>query len=168
MAGTEALTALEIAKIACDIEAEGIDFYRAAADAVSENESQDLFRELAQQEFDHLNRFRDLYKQLDEKMGGAESTVEFLFDDALTGYLKSITRGRVFPDGNDAATWLSQHPGTRDILTVALDAEKGSILLYAEMAYHTAFGYSREILNRIIKEEQTHIVRLTRRLSDLE
>jgi rubrerythrin len=168
MAGREALTALEIARIACDIETDGIDFYRAAAAAVDEKALQDLFRELAQQEFDHLNTFRDIYKELDERMGGAESTAEYLFDDALTSYLRSVSQGNVFPDGNDADTWLSKQPGARDILSVALGAEKNSILLYAEMASHTSFSYSRRMLNQIIKEEQSHIVRLTRQLNDLQ
>ncbi len=165
MTKTETLTPLEIAKIACDIESDGMDFYRAAVDGTSETEAQMLFNDLSRQEFEHLNTFRNLYKQLDEKMGGSESTVEYLFDDHLTGYLRSITRGLVFPGGDDAATWLSQRPHTRQILGFALEAEKNSILFYAEIAAHTAFAYSKDLLGKIITEEQSHIVRLNGLLS---
>jgi len=156
----KALTALEIARIACDIESDGLAFYRAAVDATTLEEARTLFNDLSRQELEHLNTFRNLYKQLDEKMGGAESTAEYLFDDQLTSYLRSITQGLVFPQGVDAAEWLSQHPDTGAILRFALDAEKNSVLFYAEIAAHTAFAYSRDLLNHIISEEQSHIVRL--------
>lgn len=165
MTQTDTLTVLEIAKIACDIESDGMDFYRAAVDAAPEADAQTLFTDLSRQEFKHLNTFRNLYKQLDEKMGGSESTAEYLFDDHLTAYLRSITQGLVFPRGDDAATWLSQHPDTGEILRFALEAEKNSILFYAEITDHNAFAYSKDLLGKIIKEEQSHIVRLNGLLS---
>ena len=168
MTASETLTALEIAKVACDIEADGIAFYRAAADTVLPEAVQALFRDLAQQEAEHLSTFRQIYKQLDERMGGAESTVEFLFDDDITGYLRSISQGNVFPEDVDADALLSGQPSVRDVLDFALGAEKKSILLYSEIVSHNAFAYSEEILSRIIKEEKVHIVRLTRQLDDLD
>ena len=164
MTGTGTLTALEIAKIACDIETDGMNFYRAAADVAPNAENKGLFKELGQQEFEHLARFRELYKQLDERMGGSESTTEYLFDDELTRYLKVISQGMVFPEGDNASTWLSKGPDIKDILKFALQAEKDSILLYTEIIGHTVFADSKEMLQKIIAEERSHMVRLSSQL----
>jgi rubrerythrin len=165
MTETGTLTALEIAKIACDIESEGIDFYRAAASVTSNAQSKNLFNDLAQQEFEHLSTFRELYKQLDEKMGGSESSTEFLFDNHLTQYLKSISQGVIFPEGSNAQTWISNQTDIREILKFALEAEKNSILLYTEIINHNTFAYSKEMLSKIIAEEKSHLIRLSNQLN---
>jgi len=161
------LTALEIAKIACDIESDGIDFYRAAASVTANAQSKSLFNDLAQQEFEHLSAFRELYKQLDEKMGGSESSTEFLFDDLLTQYLKSISQGHIFPEESNAQNWISTHTDTREILKFALEAEKNSILFYNEIINHSTFAYSKEMLSKIIAEEKSHMIRLSSQLNSV-
>ena len=128
------LSALEIAKISCDIESDGVAFYNDAADAVSDAEMKSLFETLSEKEFEHLNTFRRLYAELDEKMGGSESASEYLFDDQITQYLKVISEGMIFPTGADSKAWFKEPHSAKDALNMALGVEKHSILFYSEIA----------------------------------
>ncbi len=152
------LTALEIAKIACDIENDGIRFYGAAAAATGDGLARSVFMDLTQQERDHLSTFRSMYDRFDEESGGGESSAEMLFDDELTKYLRAVTEGLVFPTDEDARTWVREQPDAGSIIRFALDAEKSSILFYSAIVDQNAFAASRDILRKIIEEERSHVV----------
>ena len=158
---TVTLTALEVAKIACNIEVDGSDYYEEAARIADVGEAKDTFVELARQEHEHLNTFRNMYRELDEKMGGSEGSTEYLFDDEITKYLKVISEGIVFPVGLDMKKWISEHNDIETVVKFAIDMEKNSLLFYTEILLHSPFAYSREILQDIIKEEKSHIVMLS-------
>ncbi len=158
------LTALEVAKIACNIEVDGSDFYEEATGILHAGEAKDTFTELARQEHDHLNTFRNIYRELDEKMGGSEGSTEYLFDDEITKYLKVISEGIVFPVGSDMKKLISEHHDLASVIKFAIDMEKNSLLFYMEILSHSPFAYSKEILQRIIKEEKSHIVMLNKML----
>ena len=117
----ETLTALEIAKIACDIETDGSDFYRAAAKASTDNEAKKLFNELAHKEIEHLTAFRNMYEELDERIGGSPIDSLYLFDDTLTRYLKVISEGMIFPRGAEAKKWFSQLHDINDIIKFTIE-----------------------------------------------
>jgi rubrerythrin len=168
MEETKTLTTLEIAKIACDIEADGKDFYNTAAREASDEKAKQIFNKLAQQEFEHLRFFRNMYKEFDETIGGFESSVEYLFDDEITKYLNIIYKGMIFPTGAEAENWLSSQPDIKSILRFAIDVEKNSILFYSEILSHSAFTNSKEILKKIIREEKTHVVILSRLLKGIK
>ncbi|MFP4474482.1 MAG: ferritin family protein [Desulfatibacillaceae bacterium] len=150
------LNALEIARIATDIEDSGIRFYSAAAEKAVDPEAKELFEKLSHAELDHMNRFRKMYARLDEEMGGMESSAEMLFDDELTSYLRALSDGAVFPDAESARQWVAEAPDMLSILRRALEAEKSSVLFYQEMADHNAFADSRGMLASIIAEEKSH------------
>lgn len=160
MATKETLTALEIAKVACDIETDGSDFYKAAAEASTDNEAKKLFNELAHKEIEHLNTFRNMYKELNERMGGFPSDSLYLFDDTVTRYLKVISEGMIFPCRVEAKKWISQHHDIKDIIKFAIEAGKNTVLFFMDILSHEAFVYSQEILKDIIRAEKSHIVSL--------
>lgn len=158
------LTALEVAKIACNIEVDGVDFYEEVANMTDVGQVKDTFIELARQEQEHLSTFRNMYQELDEKMGGSEGSSGYLFDDEITKYLKVVSEGIVFPVGSDMKKWISEHHDIEDVVKFAIEMEKNSLLFYMEILSHSPFAYSREILESIIQEEKSHIVTLSRML----
>ncbi|MBW1893006.1 MAG: ferritin family protein [Deltaproteobacteria bacterium] len=158
------LTALEVAKIACNIEVDGSDFYEEAARIADVGAAKETFMELARQEQEHLNTFRNMYRELDEKMGGSEGSTGYLFDDEITKYLKVISEGIVFPVGSDMKKWISEQHDVEAVVKFAIEMEKNSLLFYMEILSHSPFAYSREILQGIIQEEKSHIVMLSRML----
>ena len=164
----ETLTALEIAKIACDIETDGSDFYRAAAEAATDNEAKKLFIELAHKEIEHINAFRNMYKEIDERIGGSPSDPAYLFDDTLTSYLKVLSEGMIFPRGEEAKKWFSQPHDIKNIIKFAIEAEKNTVLFFMDILSHDAFVYSQEILKDIIRAEKSYIVSLSNMLKAIK
>jgi rubrerythrin len=160
MATKETLTALEIAKIACDIETDGSDFYRAAAEASTDNEAKKLFHELANKEIEHLSAFRNMYKELNERMGGFPNDSLYLFDDMVTRYLKDISEGMIYPSREKAQQWISQQHDIKDIIQFAIKAGESTVVFFTDILSHDAFVYSQEILTDIIRAEKSYIVSL--------
>ena len=163
----QTLTPLEIAKIACDIETDGSDFYKAGAAAVSNPDARNTFNSLALEEAQHMNSFRGLYAELDALSGGSESSVEVLFNEDITHYLRVLTRGRVFPGAKSSQAWFASHPTVEEIIRVALEIEKSSILFYTEIAAHNAFIASRQLIETVLREEKSHLVKLNRLLVEV-
>jgi rubrerythrin len=168
MSNKKILSALEIAKIACDIESDGVAFYNDAAAATSDVEINLLFKTLSEKEFEHLNKFRTLYAELDERMGGTDSTAEYLFDDQITQYLKVISAGLIFPEDIDIKAWLQEPHAVKDALNMALNIEKHSILFYTEIASFNLFAQSQVILKSIIEEEKTHVIMISQVMSGMK
>jgi rubrerythrin len=166
MTNTKLLTVLEVAKIACDIESDGIDFYSAAARVCDTESNKATFEELSKQEQQHLNTFRNMYKNFDIESGGSEGSTEFLFDEAITAYLRVVSEGLVFPTGGKAEEWLAKNSELSGIIHFALHVEKNSILFYSELLDHNAFAASREMLEKIIVEEKRHVVMLNAMLPE--
>ncbi|MFT5702509.1 MAG: rubrerythrin [Desulforhopalus sp.] len=165
MATKETLTALEIAKIACDIETDGSDFYRAAAEASTDDETKKLFNELANREIEHLSTFRIMYKELNERMGGFPNDSLYLFDDTVTRYLKVISEGMIYPGRAEAQKWISQYHDIKDIIQFAIEAGKSTVLFFTDIMSHDTFVYSQEILTDIIRAEKSYIVSLNSMLN---
>lgn len=168
MTKKETLTALEIAKIACNIENDGSYFYEAAAEATADNKAKRLFKELADKEIEHLNAFRNMYKDLDDRIGLSPIEPAYLFDDSLTSYLKIISEGMIFPRGEEAKKWFSQPHDIKSIIKFSIETEKNTVLFFTEVLSHNAFFYSRKILENIIKAEKSYIVALSMMLKSMK
>ena len=166
MSKKKILSALEIAKIACDIESEGVAFYNDAADAISNAEIKSLFKTLSEKELEHLNMFRKIYAELDERMGGSESAAEYLFDDQITQYLKVVSAGMIFPTEADLKAWSQEPHAAKDALNMALNVEKHSILFYSEIASFNLFAQSQAIIRSIIEEEKSHVIIISQVMRD--
>ena len=164
MTAPSQLTAIEIAKIACNVESEGIDFYHEAAAAAENGEVQAVFKELATQERRHLKIFREMFKVLDAKAGGSGAATVMLFDETLTAYLTEVSKGMVFPATPQGSPDHGAAADISHVLRVGIEVEKNSILFYTEMVRHNAFCDSRRLLDDILNEEKAHLVLLSKLL----
>ncbi len=168
MTTKEKLTALEIAKIACNIENDGSDFYRAAAEATQDDKAKKLFNDLAQKEIEHSNAYLRMFNEINERTGGDAVNPGYLFDDSLTGYLKVISGGMKFPRGEAAKKCFAHPHEINDILQFAIEAEKNTVLFFMDILSHETFAYSRELLEGIIIVEKSYIVELSHLMKNLK
>lgn len=147
-------TADEIFEMAEQIERNGAEFYRKAAETVT-GEEKDFLLELAKMEDDHEVTFKALRKEL---TGAEKVSLTFDPDDMAPQYLKALADTRVFFE-KDIKT-----DSMREILKAAITAEKDSIVFYLGMKELVPEKLGKSRIDNIIKEEMSHIRLLSGRL----
>lgn len=154
----------EILAIACRLERDGAEFYRRAAEAVSDNATAALLRGLAQMEDDHLQAFQDMERQL---VGQAAGDLFFDADVALR-YLRAVSAGHVVDFSPDLEARLAECGGPEAILRLAIEVEKDSVVLYAGIQSMASDQHGWHAAQAIFFEEMEHIASLSERLESLE
>jgi rubrerythrin len=155
----------DIFEMAEQIERNGAEFYRNAADRISDASAKELLLTFAEMEDQHEKTFAGYRAELTSQE--KESTA-FDPDDESALYLRALADLRVFsgkkaPD--DASTDdLSQKEIMEDIFSSAIQAEKESIVFYVGMQDLVPEALGKARLDGIIKEEMKHIRILTREL----
>ncbi len=121
----------EILKIAEQIERNGVEFYRRAAEKSAFAAERRLLEDLAQMEERHEKVFAAMREDLSE-----EERASTVFDPEGEAdlYLKAVADGNVFNLGGDAANDLSGDKSLEDILRTAIGMEKESIVFYTTMS----------------------------------
>lgn len=148
-------SAEEIVDIAVRIEENGQKFYSACADSTSDANLKKVFKHLAEQEKKHKATFEKLYGEIgDYKLDPATYT------DEIDLYIKALANSQVFSPGADVVRLARETRDVLSLLSLAIGAEKDSILFYGEML-ELAADADRKTVATIIREEQSHIVQLT-------
>ncbi|NNF98887.1 MAG: ferritin family protein [Desulfobacteraceae bacterium] len=149
----------DIFEIAEQLEKNGAQFYRTAADAVSDEKAKDLLSGLAAMEDDHEKTFSEMRTELTnlEKQ-------QTVFDPTgeAAQYLKALADTRVFFEKKIDTSSL------KAILKDAVTAEKDSIVFYLGMREAVPEKMGKERLDSIIKEEMAHIKLLSNKLAALK
>jgi rubrerythrin len=155
----------EIFEIAEMIERNGAEFYRRAAELVTETSAKTLLLELAAWEESHLSLFMEMRQQL-----AGRACEPATFDpEGLTGaYLKALADRRVFDYKEDVAKKLSGRENLDDILKTAIGLEKDSIIFYLGLKELVPEALGKDKIEAIIKEEMRHIALLSQKLTSLE
>ncbi|HBT38597.1 MAG: Rubrerythrin [Thermotoga sp. 50_1627] len=144
----------ELLSIALNIEAEGYTFYANLASAQTDEQSKQLFQNLAQQEREHQEIFKKLIGEFSEPDSSKDSWVS----EEVAGYLKSYASMSIFP----AITKMKQM-NSREALNLAVGVEKDSIIFYSELLPYA--GKQKEAIKKIISEEKRHLMDLLTLLS---
>jgi len=147
--------ALEIAE---QIERDGADFYRKAADNIQDMDKKDFLLELAEREIEHEKTFKSIRAHLSSEDLKA-TTYDPEGEEAA--YLKSLADTRVFFEKEMNTETLE------GILKSALAAEKDSIAFYVGMKKIVTSESGKKKLDEIIKEEMSHIHLLNQELLSL-
>ena len=149
---------LEGIRIAMSIEASGRDFYQQAYDQATEENHKDLFYLLKTEEMNHYEKFSEIFNQVNNnKEAGSE---EYLFDQETSRYLTVLAEGHIFPTAENAAAKIVEATTIVEILYMAIQAEKDSILFYDELASKSKFEVAKRIFAVLKMEEQAHVVKL--------
>jgi len=157
--------ALEIFEIAEQIERNGVKFYTKAAEITKADDMQKIFLELADMEREHEETFADMRKQISTKQ---KELITFDPENEAALYLQAIAGGHVFDLKKDPSEQLGGKEATADILKMAIELEKDSVVFYIGIRNFVAAEAVKEKIEDIIDEEQNHIVTLSQKLADLK
>jgi len=153
--------AFETFEIAEQIERNGIKFYRKAAHGVSNKDVRQMLLNLADMETEHEETFAGMRKQLSDE---ARQLRVFDPENELALYLQAMANGHVFDLKKGPAERLKGDETVQDILKLAIDAEKDSIVFYLGLKDFVPIEDGKDKVEAIIKEEMGHIAVLNRGL----
>jgi len=154
--------AFEIFEIAEQLERNGAKFYRKAARSIADQELRKMLLELADMEAEHEKTFAGMRKQLSESDKDWQLRV-FDPENELSLYLQAMANGHVFDLRKDPSKQLRSTETVEDILKLAIDAEKDSIIFYLGLKDFVPVKAGKDKVEEIIKEEMSHIAVLNRR-----
>lgn len=152
----------EIFEMAEEIERQGALFYEKAASLFEQVDVREMLLDLAKMETGHEKLFVSMRATLlSDTYKGYEP------DEMSAAYIKSFTDGKVFNRKRDICAELSTTSSLKDVLTMALEAEKNSIAFYTGIGRALPEAMSRQSIEGIIAEEMKHIVSLSEKLDAL-
>ena len=149
----------DVFEMAKEIERNGAAFYSDAAEKIDDPDQKQLLLDLSKMEVEHEETFQRMEADLRPKEQG--KTVFDPENEALQ-YLKALADTRVFFD-KDVDT-----SSMKGILKTALGAEKDSIVFYLGMKELVPEKYGKNRLDRIIKEEMSHVRLISKELTALK
>jgi len=138
----------EVIQLAISMEEEGVRFYEKYAE-MADVELKEILMSMAEDEKQHAKIFKEMYNDLE--VGTYEE--EYLFSDAVQDLFSSYAKNEGFNR--------NQRPidSIKDAIRIGIDTEKITISYYKNL-----LGYAnesvKEILNRLIIEEEKHQKRL--------
>ena len=158
----EKFNALEITKIAMDMEKEGQEFYHKAAALAKDDKLHSIFVLLEEQEKRHEELFYDLHKMLSEINNLSD---EYLYDENVSLYMKALVENKVFKEYE--LDKIKSMTSMKDAVHIGINSEKSSILFYNEIIRNSKSAEILHVLSMILEEEKKHLVDLTSLLSTL-
>ncbi len=156
----ESFNSIEVLEMAKDIEKRGLEFYQFQARRTDNQEIEELFLKLAGDEQDHYERFEMLEQAVRDKTG---EEAEYVYDEEVSAYLNSLVEFSVFPAEAEVE---EDFAGSREVIEMAIRAEKDSILFYSELLPYNK-EETKKVLNQLIKEEKQHLLDLMKLRSGL-
>lgn len=151
----------EIFEMAEEIERNAARLYRQAAKNTADEQAEQMFLNLAAMEDKHLNTFRLMRKALT-----AEEKQQMTFDpyNEAAMYLQAMadergTEGKISP-----GEMLSGSETTEQLLKIAVNAEKDSIVFYVGLKDSVPAAAGKDKVETIIKEEMNHLVILKQQM----
>ena len=153
----ERLNDIEAAKVAMNLEKDGMEFYAAAALLARSRGIKEIFRQLAEEEKEHLEKIQRWQAELVEA-GSGES---FWESPEIDLYVSSLIRSGIF-QGKVRETAASIRDDN-EALDIGIAAEKDSILFYQEAAARCRSPEGGKMFARLVEEEKEHFRRLEAR-----
>ena len=152
-------TADDVFEMAEQLERNGHQFYREAAQNTDNPEYKKLLVELAEMEVQHEKTFVDLRSEL--SVNEKTSTV-FDPQNESALYLRALADTKVFFEKE------IDFSSKKSVLKAAILAEKDSIVFYLGIKEMVPEKYGKDKLDEIIKEEMGHIRILSKELVALK
>ena len=148
----------EIFEIAEQIERNGANFYRKAAETITNEDKKKFLIHLAEMEDEHEQTFKTMRSQLtqDEKI-----MITFDPEGESEKYLRALADTRIFYEKKIDTTSLEE------IFKTAITAEKDSIVFYLGIKDVVPEHLGKQKLDVIIKEEMGHIRLISKELLEL-
>ena len=159
-----ALNAFEVFEIAVQIERNGAQFYRKAAELFNESNIRNLFIDLADWEIRHGQVFLNMGKQLSKPNINSKACEpeKKEFDPKLMACLG------VFGTVSESLHRLKSLEKITDVLKTAIEKEKDSITFYEGLKDFVTTGHDKNKVDDIMQEEMHHIKILNQALKQRE
>lgn len=148
-------TADDVFEMAEQLERNGNQFYREAAQNTDNPEYKKLLVGLADMEVQHEKTFVDLRSELS---GNEKTATVFDPQNEAALYLRALADTKVFFEKK------IDFSSMKGVLKAAIVAEKDSIVFYLGMKEMVPEKYGKDKLDKIIKEEMGHIKILSKEL----
>ncbi len=152
-------TADDVFEMAEQLERNGAKFYRDAAEHTDNLEYKNLLKGLGQMEVEHEKIFIKLRSELS---GKEKASTVFDPQNESVLYLQSLADTKVFFEKE------IDFSSMESVLKAAILAEKDSIVFYLGMKEMVPEKYGKDRLDKIIKEEMSHIKILAKELKALK
>lgn len=159
--------ASEVLEMAEQIEVRGAEFYRRAAQLRSEAKDEGMAARLlglAAMEDGHRETFAAMRRNLPREM--REETAADPYMEA-TLYLQAMADSHGGEGAPSATRALTGKESVADILRMAIDLERKSILFYVGLKEMVPAKLGRDRIDGVIAEERSHVVTLTDELRKL-
>ena len=145
----------EIMEMAVQTEKGGKLFYETVAAQTKDDGLKGLFSYLADQENKHIRVFEDIAKTI--KVASDEMPANW---EEVALYLRAITDSRYFLGPDKALSLAKDAKSTSQAVKLALAFEKETLVFYLE-ASDMVPALNRPAIEALVKEERTHVRRLT-------
>ncbi len=144
------LNAVELFKIAQQIEQKGINFYKKAWDYSSQEKEKEVFQKLEKMELEHLKFFTLMEKKAEN--------YNYCNSEEVDSYLKEHFNPSIFSE--DDSRKIGRELKTKEnIITYAIEREKDSIEFYLILTKNISDVDENSLaaIRTIIREEESHI-----------
>ena len=155
---------LEAIRMAVQIEERGEAFYLQARELAPNQETRQMFEELAKQEQDHAATFQQIYNELLQYKQGFDDM--YLYEPEVAAYLQAMAESSVFPTDERLKEVMGSMKDITKALELGIQAEKDSILFYTEMIINARYVEAKNAFRRLLKEEKKHLIDLQTRLNE--
>ena len=151
----------EIFEMAEQIEINGAKFYREAAKKTPDDKTKQLLLNMAAMEDGHLKTYQEIRKGLSQR---EKEEIVFDPDGQSAKYLQAMADARGYEGKITPAKELTGNETTKEILEIALNSEKESVLFYLGLKDLVPERAGRDKVEAIILEELSHITTLLNQL----
>lgn len=148
------LSGYEVLEVAERIERNGVKFYRRAAGLCGDDRISTLFVQLAQWEARHV----ELFKKMRERLAAERWQPGRLDPDRIDGPNAQALAGlAVFAIQPDPGRELTGAESRTEVLRMAIEKEKDSIVYYTGLKDFVPHQTDRQIVEEVIQEEMKHV-----------
>ena len=153
--------ASEVFEMAEEMERNGAKFYKKAAENASNEQTKKMLLTMANMENKHLITFQKMREELCDKE--KEPTV-FDPDNQSVLYLQAMADAHGYEGKISPTKELSGNETIKEIIEIALNAEKESVVFYFGLKSMVPVNAGRDKIEAIILEELSHITTLLEQL----
>lgn len=154
----------EIFEMAEEIERNGTEFYRQAAEKAADKETKQMLLDMAVMEDGHLKTFEEMRTQLSSQEKG---WTIFDPDNQSVLYLQAMADARGYEGKITPTKELTGNETTKEIIEIALNSENESVVFYLSLKALVPVKAGRDKVEAIIIEELGHITTLLKKLKSL-
>lgn len=154
----------EIFEMAEEIERNAAKFYRKAAEHASDPAIKDYLLKMSAVEEKHLKTFTEMRGQLSNT---EREQVAFDPDNEAAMYLDSMAAAHGTEGKKNVTNELTGDESIEEILSIAVNAEKDSVVFYTGLKSLVPEKAGRDKVERIISEELSHIATLSAKLKEV-